>query len=512
MSRVTIPLYSNTPSSHKPLTLSVKKLALTNVVSSNNVAPVDLFKPLSNTPWSIWLDSGQSQHIDACFDIIVWQPEVTLTTVGDQTRIYYASTNKTALSTNDPLLLLEKIQQQTIATQQVSTAGLPFLGGALGYLSYDVGRRFEKLPIQAEQDINLPEMAMGIYSQAVIFDHKKQAYYLVCPEEKRATLTIFLQTLIQDQATKPATKSTTPPVKESFTLTSNWQSNMNKASYTEKFEQVQNYLLSGDCYQINLAQRFTAQYQGNEFTAYCALRNENNAPFSAFIQLENASILSLSPERFLQCKQGKVQSKPIKGTMPRSNNTALDKHNAETLLNSTKDRAENVMIVDLLRNDISKVCKPGSVVVPKLFDIESFPAVHHLVSTVEGEIADQYSANDLLRGAFPGGSITGAPKIRAMEIIEQLEPNRRSVYCGSIGYISSCGTMDTNITIRTLICENNQSKKHNSTSTRNNIYCWAGGGLVADSIASSEYQETFDKVNRILPVLTELGISKKNKK
>ena len=160
------------------------------------------------------------------------------------------------------------------------------------------------------------------------------------------------------------------------------------------------------------------------------------------------------------------------------------------------------MIVDLLRNDISKVCKPGTVVVPKLFDIESFPAVHHLVSTVEGEIAENNSASDLLRGAFPGGSITGAPKIRAMEIIEQLEPHRRSVYCGSIGYISSCGTMDTNITIRTLICEKNQNL---TTTASNNIYCWAGGGLVADSIASSEYQETFDKVNCILPVLQKLG-------
>jgi para-aminobenzoate synthetase component 1 len=150
------------------------------------------------------------------------------------------------------------------------------------------------------------------------------------------------------------------------------------------------------------------------------------------------------------------------------------------------------MIVDLLRNDISKVCIPGTVKVPKLFDIESFPAVHHLVSTVEGELSPEKTASDLLRGAFPGGSITGAPKIRAMEIIESLEPHRRSIYCGSIGYISCCGTMDSSITIRTLICQ----------SPDKNIYCWAGGGLVADSNVDSEYQETFDKVQRILPVLS----------
>jgi para-aminobenzoate synthetase component 1 len=190
--------------------------------------------------------------------------------------------------------------------------------------------------------------------------------------------------------------------------------------------------------------------------------------------------------------------------MPRSNDKAQDRNNAEILANSSKDRAENLMIVDLLRNDISKVCKPNSVRVPKLFDIESFPAVHHLVSTVEGELAAQYNANDLLRGAFPGGSITGAPKIRAMQIIEQLEPHRRSVYCGSIGYISSCGNMDTSITIRTLICESNLHNKSIADKT-NKIYCWAGGGLVADSNVSSEFQETYDKVNHILPVLEKLG-------
>jgi len=492
-------LHSNTLPSFKPLNLSVAKLSL-----AKDIKPLDLFTHLANKPWSIWLDSGESQHIDACFDILVWQPEVTLSTNGNKTTIYCTRSNETYSSEEEPLYLLEKTQQQVLSPLKNSPLNLPFLGGALGYFSYDLGRRFEVLPCQAKQDIILPEMAIGIYSQAVIFDHQQQEFYLVCPQEKRLKLELFLQELIKKQKNAEI-NANTKNRQQSFTLTSAWQSNMDKASYTEKFEQVQKYLLSGDCYQINLAQRFNAQYQGNEFTAYCALRTENKAPFSAFMQLDHASVLSVSPERFLQCKQGKVQSKPIKGTMPRSDDKELDKNNAEILTNSVKDRAENLMIVDLLRNDISKVCKPGTVLVPKLFDIESFPAVHHLVSTVVGEISDQYSTSDLLRGAFPGGSITGAPKIRAMEIIEQLEPHRRSVYCGSIGYISSCGNMDTNITIRTLICENNQSKRDNTTSVVNNIYCWAGGGLVADSNVTSEYQETFDKVNHILPVLTKLG-------
>jgi para-aminobenzoate synthetase component 1 len=485
-------LQSNNLSLSKPLSLSVEKLTL-----ARTVKPLDLFTPLAQEPWAIWLDSGEGGHIDACFDILVWQPEVTLCTYGDNTQIHYKKSDKTEISDDDPFSLLEKIQPQVISTVHATQYDLPFLGGALGYLAYDLGRRFEKLPTNAEQDISLPEMAMGIYSQAVIFDHKRQQYFLLCPAEKRIALEKFIQALVtrQQNNAKPS---------QNFTLTTPWQSSMDQASYIEKFNQVQQYLSTGDCYQINLAQRFNAQYLGDEFQAYCALRMENKAPFSAFIRLNNACILSLSPERFLQCKNNKVQSKPIKGTMPRSNNTEQDSANAAILLNSIKDRAENLMIVDLLRNDLSKVCTPNSVVVPKLFDIESFPAVHHLVSTVEGELAEQYSVNDLLRGAFPGGSITGAPKIRAMEIIEQLEPHRRSVYCGSIGYISSCGTMDTSITIRTLIALNNQGTSRSSSVT-NQIYCWAGGGLVADSTASSEFQETFDKVNRILPILEQLG-------
>jgi len=456
---------------------------------ATDTTPLDLFTPLADKPWAMWLDSCRSSHVDSRFDIIVWQPEVTLTTQGKTTSIFHVKSQQTEQSCEDPLLLVKKIQQQTLQPIEASSQHLPFLGGALGYFSYDLGRRFEKLPVKSAHDIHLPDMAVGIYSHAVIYDNQSKQYYLLCPEHERADIEHYLQTLLTQKVTQ-----------KTFSLTSNWQANMEKASYIEKFQQVQEYLQEGDCYQINLAQRFCADYQGDEFQAYCALRAENNAPFSAFIRLEQGAILSVSPERFLQLSQGKVQSKPIKGTMPRSTDKEQDKKNATVLANSSKDRAENVMIVDLLRNDISKVCQPNSVTVPKLFDIESFPAVHHLVSTVEGSLANEFDATDLLRGAFPGGSITGAPKIRAMEIIEQLEPHRRSVYCGSIGYFSSCGNMDTSITIRTLVCESATKKKVSSK-----IYCWAGGGLVADSVAENEYQETFDKVNRILPVLNQLS-------
>jgi para-aminobenzoate synthetase component 1 len=453
-----------------------------------------IFSAFSDQPWSMWLDSCWNKtataHVDSNFDIMVWQPEVTLITHGEETEINWLKTNSKETSNENPLALIEKIQQQCFSKAHIEENHLPFKAGCLGYFAYDLGKRFEVLPQKTTQDIALAQMSVGIYLQALIFDHKKQELWLVCPEHQRASISRSInEQLVRSNNKLKATD---------FSLTSDWQSNMSKASYDIKFQQVQDYLLSGDCYQINLAQRFHAHYRGDEFLAYCALRETNQAPFSAFLRFDDAAILSISPERFLQKQANRVQSKPIKGTKPRSTDIEIDSQNAIDLKNSEKDRAENLMIVDLLRNDISKVCIPGTVKVPNLFDIESFPAVHHLVSTVEGELAQPYRATDLLAASFPGGSITGAPKIRAMEIIDELEPHQRSIYCGSIGYISACGNMDTSITIRTLLCESNKK------SSKQNIYCWAGGGVVADSKVDCEYQETFDKVNKILPVLSSL--------
>ena len=261
---------------------------------------------------------------------------------------------------------------------------------------------------------------------------------------------------------------------------------MTREQYGEKFRQVQEYLHSGDCYQVNLAQRFHATYSGDEWQAFLQLNQANRAPFSAFLRLEQGAILSLSPERFILCDNSEIQTRPIKGTLPRLPDPQEDSKQAEKLANSVKDRAENLMIVDLMRNDIGRVAVAGSVKVPELFVVEPFPAVHHLVSTITARLPEQLHASDLLRAAFPGGSITGAPKVRAMEIIDELEPQRRNAWCGSIGYLSFCGNMDTSITIRTLTAINGQ------------IYCSAGGGIVADSQEEAEYQETFDKVNKIL--------------
>ncbi|SEK35156.1 aminodeoxychorismate synthase, subunit I [Colwellia chukchiensis] len=451
-----------------------------------------LFATIADQPWAMWLDSCDSAHVDSRYDIIVWQPVTTLTTKGKTTKIKQTNPSREYHSDDDPLLLLQRELQTSFSHIEISANNLPFSGGALGYFAYDLGKRFEVIKQQTDKDINIPDMAIGIYQQAIIFDRKLQQTWLLCCEDDRADICHFFNQALKAKALG-SVKSNLP---DSFRLTTPWQSNISQMQYRQKFQQVQDYLLAGDCYQINLAQRFSAQYQGDEFQAYCALRQENKAPFSAFLRFQDSAILSISPERFLQLRDSKVQSKPIKGTRPRSTDENIDRANAKTLQQASKDRAENLMIVDLLRNDISRVCQAGTVKVPELFAIESFPAVHHLVSTVVGEIAPQYAASDLLRAAFPGGSITGAPKIRAMDIIEELEPHQRSVYCGAIGYISACGNMDTSITIRTLVCH------------QQSIHCWAGGGLVADSNVDSEYQETYDKVQKILPVLSALNRDK----
>ncbi|PSU35135.1 aminodeoxychorismate synthase component I [Photobacterium lutimaris] len=441
------------------------------------------FESLAGQPWAMILRSAASDHPDNRFDILVADPLATLETYGETTRINFSNGDEKS-SSDDPFALLQALQAQLLPST-TPLKDVPFIGGAVGLFSYDLGRRVEKIATTAQHDIATADMAVGIYDWALIADHLTEQLYLVSQEGSDRMQWLQHHRHCAEQTTA-ATNLQHPAA---FALTSPWQANMDKDEYCTKFDRIQQYLLSGDCYQINLTQRFSARYQGDEWQAYRLLEERNGAPFSGFLRTSDSAILSVSPERFLQHREGHIVTKPIKGTRPRDADPCHDRWLADDLRSADKDRSENLMIVDLLRNDIGRVAKPGTVKVPSLFDIESFPAVHHLVSTVTGELDQQYTATDLLRACFPGGSITGAPKVRAMEIIEELEPNRRSAYCGSIGYISRCGQMDTSITIRTLVASNQS------------LHVWAGGGIVADSQADSEYQETLDKLSRILPVL-----------
>ena len=436
-----------------------------------------LFSLIVDQPWSVFLDSGFPHCNQGRYDILAADPICTLITKDNITEITH--NDSITRSTADPFELLK---EQLLPSLE-GYDDLPFNGGAIGYFSYDLARRLESLPVIAEDAEHIAQMAVGIYNWTVIVDHHKQESHLVgydCDPQK------WQQLLAQ------FSQSPNKPTFNSFKVVSAINSNMSKADYSHAFTRIKHYLKEGDCYQVNLAQRFTAQCDGDPWTAYGKLRELNAAPFSCYLNLPDVQILSSSPERFLKLTNRRVETKPIKGTRPRKLNDIEDQQQINSLKTSHKDKAENLMIVDLLRNDISKTCKKGSVKVPLIFDVESYATVHHLVSTVTGLLADDKQALDLLKSCFPGGSITGAPKIRAMEIIEELEPNRRGIYCGAIGYIGFNGNMDTNIAIRTLV---------HSHST---IRFWAGGGIVNDSVMEDEYQESFDKAGALLNLLQQL--------
>lgn len=440
-------------------------------------AAIDYFTPLAHLPWAMLLHSGNAKHLHNRFDIIVADPIATLTAYQLKTTITEQN-HASLVSKSDPFKLLQGLLDKYQPKRQEETE-CPFNGGALGLWSYDLGRRIEKLPEISTAELQFPDMAVGIYLWALIVDHHDKTTTLISYDDADARLAWL--------------NNQKRPRKNKFQLTSAWQSNMSEEAYHHNIARIHEYLRNGDCYQINLAQRFKAKYKGDEWNAFLALLDRNGAPFSSFIRLPENAVISISPERFIFLQDGDIQTRPIKGTLPRLDNEQDDLAQVAKLSNSVKDRAENLMIVDLLRNDIGRVAKPGTVSVPELFAVEAFPAVHHLVSTVTAKLDSQYRATDLLRACFPGGSITGAPKVRAMEIIEELEPHRRHGYCGAIGYISFNGNMDSNITIRTLLTYKKQ------------VYCWAGGGIVADSQADKEYQETFDKLSLILPLLGALN-------
>ena len=435
-----------------------------------------MFAPLAQQPWALWLDSAWPAGRGGRHDIITALPRTTLVTRGPETEIA-AADGRVEWSRADPLELL---REHLGARQALAApAEVPFAGGALGYFAYDLARRRQRLPERARDAEGLPDMAVGLYDGALVIDHAERNCRLWFSDDAagRTWAQRFLQRLHGAAATAD------------FAVTGEVRASLTPAAYRKAFDRVQRYIRAGDCYQVNLALRFAAPCRGHPWPLYLALRAHNPAPFSAWLNFPFGQVLSSSPERFLTVHDGEVEACPIKGTRPRAEDPGEDARQAADLAASDKDRAENLMIVDLLRNDLGQVCRPGSVHVPSLFALESYATVHHLVSSVRGTLAPGKTALDQLAAAFPGGSITGAPKLRAMQIIEELEPERRGVYCGAIGYLGRDGGMDLNIAIRTLTCHDGR------------LRFWAGGGLVADSRAAAEYRECLDKARALREVL-----------
>ncbi len=383
-----------------------------------------------------------------------------------------------------------------------TVAGLPpFQGGAAGLLSYDLGRQLEPVPASGCDEFGLPALAAGLYDTVIAWDHAQGRAWIISqgfPELGKTSaqqrLAQFRQWLSGPARARACAGTTDCPAIAEDQLAPQYPvaglpgltSNFSEASYLRAVSRAIEYVYAGDVFQVNLAQRLLCPARQDSVALYCRLRRCNPATFAAYFDLGEFQILSASPERFLKASGGWVESRPIKGTRPRYPLPEADLAAQHELCQSPKDRAENVMIVDLLRNDLSRVCRPESVCVTQLCGLETYPFVHHLVSVICAQLRPDRTWVDLLRAAFPGGSVTGAPKVRAMQIIAELEPTARGAYCGSLGYIGFDGSMDLNILIRTITAGQGWWQAH------------VGGGIVAQSSPQAEYAETWDKARGLV--------------
>jgi para-aminobenzoate synthetase component 1 len=426
-----------------------------------------LFEQLLQMPWAQLLDSCGCDHPRSRYDILVADPLYRFISSDDQTLVYDRD-ERVIDRSKDAFALLDSYLQKN----PVENVDLPFCGGIVGYFGYDLLNSAKDTRPKLQ---NLPEMAAGFYEWAIVIDHQKLRTYFVTINPAISATDVL----------KPAAQ----PADTSTISIDTLQGDLDPEHYRQAFARIQHYLIEGDCYQVNYARCFHASYRGSAWHSYLQLRQSNPVPFAAYLDLPFARIISCSPERFIRVTGRQVESCPIKGTRPRHSHFREDQEQKRSLRQSEKDRAENLMIVDLLRNDLGKSCVAGSIRVPELFGVETFPTVFHMVSTITGTMREEVSPLQVLQNSFPGGSITGAPKKRAMEIIAELETWQRELYCGAIGYISLNGKMDTNIAIRTMVLDDDK------------LVFWAGGGIVADSQADQEFAETNDKARAFLSLL-----------
>jgi para-aminobenzoate synthetase component 1 len=375
---------------------------------------------------------------------------------------------------SDPFEALDEVWQRH---RRANRRRLPFCGALVGYLGYELGDFLERLPPPKAGSPPIPAMSFGVYDTAALFDHRRRRAFVVGAGKAKAA--DFAARLAAVPAEQPP--SAMPPA--------TWIPEQSRAEVESRIRRIIEYIGAGDVYQVNYTQRFTAQRrpEHGDFQLYRRLRSISPAPYSTFLRCGGVSIAGASPERFLALDgEGLITAEPIKGTRPRASDPACDAALARALQESSKDNAENLMIVDLMRNDLSRVCEAGSVAVPHLCELQSFSHVHHLVSTVTGRLRPAVTPIDVLRATFPGGSVTGAPKIRAMEIIRELEPSPRGAYCGAHGWLGFDGKADLAMTIRSL------------TVTPDLIVAQAGGGIVADSDPAAEYEESMVKAGPLL--------------
>jgi len=452
------------------------------------VDPVRAFSVFAGAPFAAFLDSAANGGGRGRYSYIAADP-FRLVTADGETRVDGAP------AAGDPFTVLEA---QLAQCRVPAVAGpVPFCTGAVGFLGYELGRHLERLPEAPADDLGFPEMVMGFYDTVCAFDHEKAEAFVLASDASGLDGTRRPPTPVRAQNMAARITAAPPLGPVDWGPGASWRAELGRAQYEAAVARVIDYIYAGDIFQANLSHRFLAPLAKglSPFMLYRRLRSLSPAPFAAYLACgADKAVVSASPERFLRLdSRGRVDSRPIKGTRPRGKTAREDQAEKARLRASEKDRAENLMIVDLLRNDLSRVCRPGSVRADDLFQLETFASVHHLVSEVRGEMMAGLGPVDLLRAAFPGGSITGAPKIRAMEIISELESARRGPYCGAVAWIGFDGAMESSIIIRTLAVSGGK------------VVAQAGGGIVADSDPAAEFEETMTKVRPLLRSLDQQG-------
>ncbi|MDS1030743.1 aminodeoxychorismate synthase component I [Bacillota bacterium LX-D] len=433
---------------------------------------LEMYAVFKDFPYSFFLHSGMNEQKLGQYSFIGFDPFLVFKSKNDNIEINRQG-NITQVK-GDPFGYLRELLR---LYQQNYESDLPFIGGAVGYFGYDLCHHLENLPRNAVDDVNIPDCFLGFYDGVIITDHINNKVFVASlgikdSAENVVDTIIGLLHQAEIQGVRISVSTKTQP---------DFKANMTKEQYIAAICKIKDYIKAGDIYQANFTQRFECDLEEGPFELYVKLNEINPAPFASFIDFGDGQIVSSSPERFIKIKNRVIETRPIKGTCPRGKSLEEDIRNKEALLASEKDRAELLMIVDLERNDLGKIAKTGTVKVTELFHLEEYATVYHLVATVVAELKDECDLVDCIRATFPGGSITGAPKIRAMEIIDELEPTQRNIYTGSIGYIGFNGDADLNIVIRTIICKNGKA------------YYQVGGGIVWDSDPELEYEETLHK-------------------
>ena len=449
----------------------------------------ELFAGLCERRGSFFLDSGLESGGLGRFSFVGFEPFLEFQARGGE--ITRSTATERTVFRGEPLVELRKLGEDYRAMTGGVETEIPFLGGAVGGFSYEFGAGLERVESRLTDDLSMPDVQFGFYDGVVVFDGKNGRVFAVAnpvaeapAEEILGRLERAVNGVGRVIPNPPVGAGPTGDAEANRRVRDNppdLKSNFSKAEYLRAIGQIKDYIRAGDVYQVNLAQRFEAALRDHPYALYRRLRERSPAPFASYLNLGDFQVVSSSPERFLRIRDRRIETRPIKGTRPRGKTPEDDARLRAELLASEKDRAELLMIVDLERNDLGRVCEFGSVNVDVLFQIEEHPTVFHLVSAVSGRLRGDCDVWDCIRAAFPGGSITGAPKIRSMQIIDEIETRRRNWYTGAMGYIGFDGSCDLNIAIRTILCRGGRAYYH------------VGGGIVWDSDPESEFQETLDK-------------------